>query len=120
MRAAPSCRWARSATSTTPDAPLEIHIYPGRDSAFRLYDDEGDGYGYEDGAFAVVDLSWDDATRRLSFGERRGEFPGMRHEQDLVLILHTGADAPGLDRDSGRGVETRYLRYAGETMSVQW
>ncbi len=110
----------RQHVDDVPDAPLEIHIYPGRDSGFRLYDDEGDGYGYEDGAFAVIDVTWDDAARRLSLGERRGQFPGMRREQDLVLILHAGADAPGLDRDSGRGVETRYLRYAGETMSVQW
>ena len=110
----------RQHVDDAPDAPLEIHVYPGRDSAFRLYDDEGDGYGYEDGAFAVIDVTWDDAARRLSLGERRGEFPGMRREQDLVLILHAGTDAPEPDGGSERPVETRHLRYAGETVSVQW
>ena len=28
-------------------APLEIHIYPGEDASFHLYEDEGDNYNYE-------------------------------------------------------------------------
>jgi alpha-D-xyloside xylohydrolase len=110
----------RQHVDDVPDAPLEIHIYPGRYSSFRVYDDEGDGDGYEDGGFAVVDLTWDDAARRLTLGERRGEFPGLRREQDLVLVLHGGTEAADLDPGSGPRLETRSLRYAGETMSVQW
>jgi alpha-D-xyloside xylohydrolase len=102
------------------DAPLEIHVYPGRDCAFRLYEDDGDGYGYEDGAFATVDITWEDAARRLVIGERVGMFPGMTGEQELILTLHEGAVAAGGAPGSPRPVKTMRLRYAGEAVSVQW
>ena len=29
---------------------VELHIFPGHDGAFQLYEDAGDGYDYEQGA----------------------------------------------------------------------
>ncbi len=59
------------------DAPYFITVYPGADGTFTLYEDEGDGYGYESGAYAEVDLVWNDAARTLTVSDRRGSFPGM-------------------------------------------
>ncbi len=103
-----------------PDAPLELHVYPGRDTTFRLYEDEGDGYGYEEGAFATIDITWDDARRRLRISARAGEFPGMPSERDLVLKLHGVATSAGADGDSSPLVETRHVRYTGCAVEVQW
>ena len=36
------------------DTPFEIHIYPGADASFALYEDEGDGYGYEKGGYNSI------------------------------------------------------------------
>ena len=60
-----------------PNAPLELHIYPGQDGSFTLYDDEGDNYNYECGSFTMIRLSWDEATRRLTLHDREGSYPGM-------------------------------------------
>ena len=92
-----------------PDAPLEIHVYPGADAAFSLYEDEGDGHAYEAGGFSTIDLTWDDAARRLTIGERIGEFAGMLRERELNLVLH----AEGEPR-------TEHLVYAGLAMEMQW
>jgi alpha-D-xyloside xylohydrolase len=91
-----------------PGAPLEIHLYPGRDSTFMLYEDEGDGYAYEAGAFSTIELAWDDAARRLAVGERRGEFPGMLGERDLIFVLHADTTA------------TRHLLYRGRAEMIEW
>ena len=73
------------------DEPLELRIYPGRDGSFELYDDEGDGFGYEKGRFATIQLSWHDGQRTLEFGARQGRFPGMVPEQRLRIVCGTGS-----------------------------
>ncbi|MFT3781337.1 MAG: glycoside hydrolase family 31 protein [Nibricoccus sp.] len=43
----------------------EIRIYAGKDGAFELYEDDGDGYGYEDGDYTKLKLAWDDSASVL-------------------------------------------------------
>ena len=71
-----------------PDAPIELHIYPGGDGRFLLYEDEGDGYRYEQGAFATIDIEWDNAARRLTLGQRRGQYSGMPEQREFRVVLH--------------------------------
>ena len=51
--------------------PIDIRIYPGADGDFTLYEDEGDNYDYEHGAYSVIPLHWDDKASTLTVGERR-------------------------------------------------
>ena len=39
---------------------IEVLVYPGKDATFRLYEDEGDGYGYEKGEYCITELSWNE------------------------------------------------------------
>ena len=41
-------------------------VYPGKDASFKLYQDSGDGYAYEKGAFTVTDIVWDDKEQKLT------------------------------------------------------
>lgn len=68
------------------DEPLEIRIYPGRNGQFELYDDEGDGFGYEQGRYATVQLVWHDDSRTLEIGARQGRFPNVRDKQQLRIV----------------------------------
>ena len=68
-------------------APIELRIYPGANGAFTLYDDEGDNYDYEKGAYATVPITWNDAAQTLTIGERRGSYPGMPRERTFAIIL---------------------------------
>ena len=56
---------------------LEVVVYPGADGSFVLYEDTGDGYGYEKGEFTEIPMRWDEASRTLSIGARKGAYPGM-------------------------------------------
>ncbi len=109
----------RQHSGEAPDAPLELHVYPGRDASFTLYEDEGDGYGYEQGAFATVEIRWDDRARRLTIGERAGAYPGMPAEREMAVTLHpiaggTDAAAVAIER-----LGARAFRYAGRAVEVR-
>ena len=65
--------------------PLTINVYPGADAAFTLYDDEGDSYRYEEGAYATIELRWDDARRTLHIGKRQGRYEGMPAERTFII-----------------------------------
>ncbi|MBP5293840.1 MAG: DUF5110 domain-containing protein [Clostridia bacterium] len=73
-----------------PDAPYDVTVYPGQDGTFVLYEDAGDGYDYEEGAYATVAFSWDDANSVLTVGRRSGDFPGMIRERMLNIRLPSG------------------------------
>jgi len=70
-----------------PADPIELRVYPGADGRFTLYEDENDGYAYEKGVHATIDLRWDDARRQLILGERKGEFPGMLKTRTFQVVL---------------------------------
>src|SRR5260221_8188603 len=77
--------------------PIELRIYPGADGGFTLYEDEGDTYNYEKGAYATTALHWDDASRTLTIGDRKGKFSGMpaSHTFHIVVVV----------KNHGAGVE---------------
>jgi len=66
--------------------PIDIRIYPGADGDFSLYEDEGDNYDYEHGAYSVIPLHWDDKASTLTVGERRGTFPGMLEHKTFRIV----------------------------------
>jgi alpha-D-xyloside xylohydrolase len=49
-----------------PEGPLQLHVWRGANGAFDLYDDAGDGYGYERGEYTLTRLRWDDGAGTLT------------------------------------------------------
>jgi len=89
------------------DAPYEIRIYQGADGEFTIYEDAGDGYEYERGAYALIRLTWDDKRGELLIGERQGRFDGMVESREYKLVFIS---------DHGRTTKT--VRYSGKAMKV--
>ena len=69
---------------------LELRIYPGANGSFTLYEDEGDNYNYEKGAYSVIPFSWNDKTRTLTLGDRQGNYPGMLQKRQFTVVLPDG------------------------------
>jgi len=69
------------------EGPIEIHIYSGADGEFTLYDDNGEDYSYEDGAYSTVKLTWKDDEKKLVIGEREGSFSGMSSTLNFTVIV---------------------------------
>ena len=69
---------------------LEIRIYPGADAEFSLYEDEGDGYNYEQGYYSNIIFTWTDRTRTLHISARQGGYKGMLLDRKFTLVLPDG------------------------------
>lgn len=62
-------------------APLTIYVYSGADGRFTLYNDAGDGYGYEHGEYLRTTYVWHDDNRQLEQtveGDARFDMPDAR------------------------------------------
>jgi alpha-D-xyloside xylohydrolase len=94
-----------------PDAPVELHIYPGSDGTFLLYEDEGDSYNYETGAFTTIPMRWHEASAQLHMGERSGSYPGMLEKREFCLVLHAAPGKQAAER-------TRTFTYTGTAIVV--
>ena len=98
------------------DAPYErIPVY-GKDGQFLLYEDEGTNYNYEKGKFSTIDITYDEASRTVTFGKRNGQFPGMLKNRQFNVIL-VSRDAPkllNLDNPVGK-----LVNYNGKAVSIQ-
>ena len=69
---------------------LEIRVYPGADGSFTLYEDEGDGYNYEQGYYATITFQWNDKARSLTIGTRQGGYKGMILDRKFTIVLPDG------------------------------
>ena len=66
---------------------LEVVVYPGSDGTFTLYEDEGDSYRYEQGAYSTIPMKWNDKKRELTIQRRQGQFPGMLTKRTFRIRL---------------------------------
>ena len=69
---------------------LDMIVYPGADAVFTLYEDEGDNYNYEQGAYSTITLQWNDRKRTLTIGKREGSFKGMLENRTFRIKLPGG------------------------------
>lgn len=99
----------------SPDAPIEIRVYPGADGSFDLYNDRGDTYGYEKGEYATIPIRWDDAARTLRFDSRRGEYPGMASDRTFHVVLVRRGHGSGPEPSQ----EFKKVRYTGRATSIK-
>ena len=94
---------------------INLYVYAGQDGSFQLYEDEGTNYNYEKGKYATIDITYDDATRTVSFGARKGQFAGMLKNRRFNVVLVT-KDAPrALDLASPEG---KIVSYTGKATKI--
>jgi alpha-D-xyloside xylohydrolase len=101
-------------TSAKPN-PIELRIYPGASARYTLYEDEGDSYDYERGAYSEIPIQWDDKTGRLTIGTRRGRFPGMLDRRTFRVVVVGDERGTGVASSSEPDAT---IDYTGKTTSV--
>jgi len=71
---------------------LIINVYPGADGTFTLYEDEGDNYNYESGAYTEILMKWNDTKRILTIDARKGEYNGMLTKRNFTIRTADGKE----------------------------
>jgi len=107
----PEMEWS----DVKPAELINLYIYAGKNGSFQLYEDEGTNYNYEKGKYATIDITYDEASKTVSFGARKGQFPGMLKNRrfNVVLITKDAQKPLNLEDPAGKMVE-----YNGKAVSV--
>jgi alpha-D-xyloside xylohydrolase len=95
-----------------PHAPLGLHIYPGQDGHFTLYEDEGDNYNYEQGAFTKIPIRWQEDHQRLVIDNRQGSYPGMINNRKFQITIISKKN--NIDEKSFQ----LEILYAGQSLTI--
>ena len=101
--------------SEKPAAPITIYVYTGKNASFTLYEDEGTNYNYEKGQYTTIPFVYDDKSKELTIGERKGDFDGMVKERTFHIVF-VGKDTPkGFDTNP---VPDKTVQYNGTQLKI--
>jgi alpha-D-xyloside xylohydrolase len=104
-------------TSEKPADPVTLFVYAGADGRFRLYEDDGQTYGYERGAFSWIPFEWNDAQKTLTIAARQGRFPGMLATRTFRVVLVSPGSPVGVNAEAPQANE---VRYHGSSVTVRF
>jgi alpha-glucosidase/alpha-D-xyloside xylohydrolase len=89
-------------TAEQSDQPLSISIFPGADSSFLLYEDDGRSFNYRRGEWMGLRLRWDDAQSTLTLSLEPGSrlLPPSQRSIEVELLKmkkHVAFDGKQID-----------------------
>lgn len=104
-------------TSEKSADPLTVYVYTGKDAKFTLYEDEGTNYNYEKGKFTEISFGWNEKSRTLSIGDRKGAYTGMLQKRSFRIVLVTPDRSTGIDQTEK---PLKILQYNGKKTDVKF
>ena len=94
---------------------IKLYVYQGANASFTLYEDEGTNYNYEKNRYALIPITYDEASHQLIIGERKGEFDGMLQERTFEIIP-VSKNNPQAFNDKAKGIT---ITYNGSLQKIQ-
>ncbi len=90
-----------------PMNPIELEIYPCGESEFIMYEDDGETYDYESGAFALTKFTCHELEDGIEVRIHpvKGEFKGMITKRDYTLSI-IGTTEPEEILVNGRSIDS--------------
>jgi alpha-D-xyloside xylohydrolase len=95
-------------TTEKPADTITLNVYAGADAYFNLYEDEGTTYSYEKGAFSIITIKYNEATKTITIGDRKGSFSGMLQKRTFRVNIITPGKSKGLEFDAKGDKEVLY------------
>lgn len=97
------------------DGAWEIRIYPGADAEYTIYEDEGDNYNYEKGAYSTFKLKWNDKANQLTIEERKGSFDGLITQRRMKIVKVGKGKGAGFKEAKAK----KEIVYTGQRIQVE-
>jgi len=99
---------------------IALRIYRGASGQFTLYEDEGDNYDYETGAYATIPITYNDASKMVTIGTRSGSFTGMLQTRIFKIVWVRSGHGTGLDSSVTIAPtdSDKYVTYSGSPISI--
>ncbi|SKA37390.1 alpha-D-xyloside xylohydrolase [Chitinophaga eiseniae] len=94
--------------SEKPADTITLYVYTGKNGAFRLYEDDGSSYNYEKGQFTIIPINYQEGSKTLTIGDRKGSYNGMLQRRIFRIIRVSAATPKPLDPAAKADQEARY------------
>jgi Domain of unknown function (DUF5110) len=96
---------------------LTVNVAAGASGTYSLYQDAGEGTGYQRGESSTTALSWNDAARMLTVKPTAGSYPGAATARAYTLRLSNSA-APTAVMVDGRQLPETAWSYNQDSRTV--
>lgn len=97
------------------DGTIRLFVYEGADAQFNLYEDNGTNYDYEKGQYSIIPISYSEATKTLTIGERQGSYDGMCRDRNFIVVP-VGKNHP---RPFDPEADGAVIKYTGREVTVK-
>jgi hypothetical protein len=77
--------------TASPLTQLTVNVAAGASGTFSLYQDAGEGNGYQSGQSTSTPISWNDAARSLTLGAATSSYPGAVTSRAYTMRLSNSA-----------------------------
>jgi alpha-glucosidase (family GH31 glycosyl hydrolase) len=88
------------------DAPMRVDIYPGGDCEYRLYEDDGVSFDYQNGQFTWTRFLWNDPLRECTIALEPGSTLASPAAREIELRVVPEE-------------KTRRITFSGKTIAVR-
>jgi alpha-D-xyloside xylohydrolase len=95
---------------------LTLHVFEGADGMFTLYEDDGLTFDYEKGAFTEIPIAWNQSTKTLTIGARKGSFPTMLQHRTFQIVVTSKSNPTAF---SLTPQPIKNIDYTGAALSTQ-
>ena len=95
---------------------INLYVYAGKNGQFQLYEDEGVNYNYEKGKYLTIDITYDDASKTVTFGQQKGKFQGSLKQRRFNIVYITKDKPTVLNLDNPQGI---MVDYKGNEVSIK-
>jgi hypothetical protein len=92
----------------TPLTQLTLNVAAGADGSFSLYQDAGEGTGYQSGQSSTAAISWKDSARTLTVAANSGSYGGQPTQRSYTLRLSNSAAPTAVLVDGSQVPETAW------------
>ena len=103
-------------TSEKAADPISLYVYTGADGTFSIYEDENINYNYEKGQFSEIPLSYNEAEKTLTIGNRKGEFAGMLKQRTFNVIKVSKEQPVGINQNNK---SDKVITYSGSELKIK-
>lgn len=98
------------------DSTMEIRIYAGADANFKLFEDEGDGFGYKQEEFSIIEFSYTEKNRTLQISSIEGNYPNMITDRVFNIVIVSEEDGFGLED----AITFKTVEYEGKKEKIKF
>jgi alpha-D-xyloside xylohydrolase len=99
-----------------PADTITLNVYTGADGFFNLYEDEGVNYNYEKGGFSIIPIKYNEATKTITVGDRKGSFNGMLQKRTFRINFITPKNEKGWDVET---MSEKEIGYEGKKLVIK-